>query len=192
MDPQPIGMSFEALTEEAPFTPEQEAAVREIALARAASDLARIVSTLSDSEAFAHLPRAAAAAFHLERFTEARALAERSLSLAPSFRGNWNYGNAIHIGHTILGLLALEQDDIERAINELILSGDTPGSPQLGSFGPTMQLAKALLKRGQVNEVLSYLRLCREFWEMGTTWLDVWEPKVVAGQVPNFFQHGYA
>ncbi len=119
-------------------------------------------------------------------------LAEKVLLGAPSFRENWNYGNAIHLGHTVLGLLALEQDDLKLAIEELQKSGDTPGSPQLKTFGPTMQLAKELLKRGQTEPVLSYLQQCRVFWEMGATWLDLWEQKIHAGQVPNFFQHCYA
>ena len=138
------------------------------------------------------MPRAAAAAFHLERFTEAKVLAEKVFFLAPSFRENWNYGNPIHLGHTVLGLLALKQDDIKLAIEELEKSGDTPGSPQLNSFGPTMQLAKELLKKGQTEAALAYLKQCRKFWEMGTTWLDLWEQRIHAGHVPNFFQHCYA
>ncbi len=55
-----------------------------------------------------------------------------------------------------------------------------------------MQLAKALLREGQVAPVLAYLERCRMFWEMGGGWLDIWERKIQAGQVPNFFQHSYA
>ena len=189
---EPIEMGYEAMTEESPFSPEEEEMVRQIALKRAPDALVKIEGHLSDSEAFVHLPGAAAAAFHLERFTEAKVLAEKVLFLAPSFRENWNYGNAIHLGHTVLGLLAIEQCDIKLAIEELEKSGNTPGSPQLNSFGPTMQLAKELLKKGQTEAALAYLKQCRKFWEMGTTWLDLWEQRIHAGHVPNFFQHCYA
>jgi tetratricopeptide (TPR) repeat protein len=119
-------------------------------------------------------------------------LAEKALLLAPQFRQNWNYGNAIHLGHTVLGLLALRQGDIDLAIDELRKSGDTPGSPQLNSFGPTMQLAKELVQLGQTASALEYLEQCRRFWKSGATWLDLWEAKIRSGQVPNCFQHCYA
>jgi len=185
-------MNFEASTERAPFTPEQEAAFRNIVLERAPGELAPLDAVLPDNEAFGYLPRAAVAAFHLERLAEAKVLANKALRLAPTFRQDWNYGNAIHLGHTVLGLLALREGEIESAIDELRQSGDTPGSPQLNTFGPTMQLAKELLRAGQTAPVLSYLKQCRTFWRMGSTWLDLWEAKVIAGQVPNFFQRSYA
>jgi hypothetical protein len=185
-------MSFEASTEEAPLTPEQEAAFRQVVLDRAPADLARLSDTLSDEKAFVYLPRAAVAAYHLERFSEAKALAEKALSLAPLFRTDWNYGNAIHFGHSVLGLLALREGDLNLAVDELWKSGETPGSPQLNTFGPTMQLAKELLQAGHTNPVLTYFKQCRSFWRMGSTWLDLWESKVVSGQVPNFFGRRYA
>jgi hypothetical protein len=185
-------MNFEASTEETPFTPEQEAAFRQIVLDRAPADLAPLDDGLPDDKAFVYLPRAAVAAFHLDRFIEAKAFAEKALRLAPTFRTDWNYGNAIHLGHTVLGLLALREGNVDVSIDELRKSGDTPGSPQLNTFGPTMQLAKELLRAGQTVPVLGYLRQCRSFWSMGSTWLDLWESKALAGQVPNFFQRCYA
>ncbi|BCM09205.1 hypothetical protein MAFF241647_35620 (plasmid) [Ralstonia solanacearum] len=146
----------------------------------------------SDDQLFVHLPNAAVAAFHLDQFAEAKLYAERALTLAPSYRKNWNYGNALHLGHTVLGLLALSEGDLPRAVAELHASACTESSPQLNSFGSTMQLAKALLREGQVAPVLEYLKQCRIFWGMGGGWLDTWERKIQAGQVPNFFQHSYA
>lgn len=184
-------MSFESETEESAFTPEQEAEFRKIALDRAPNDLAKLKPEMSDEQAFVHLPRAAAAAFHLGRYDLAAQLAERTLSLAPNFEKNWNYGNAIHRGHTVLGLLALERGDIDGAKGELVLSGETPGSPQLNSFGPTMHLARELLKRGHTEVVLGYFEQCRCFWSLGTTWLTLWEQVVLSGRVPNCFQHAW-
>jgi hypothetical protein len=185
-------MTYEEQTEEAPFTAEMEVTLRQIVLARAPAELAQLASAADDGESFVHLPSAAASAFHLEQWADAKQYAERSLALAPSFRKNWNYGNAIHLGHTVLGLLALNADDHSSAIIELLESGQTPGSPQLNSFGPTMQLAKALLRAGHVQPVLEYLSKCRIFWAMGGTWLDLWERKIREGHVPNFFQHSHA
>jgi tetratricopeptide (TPR) repeat protein len=185
-------MNYEEKTEEAPFTPEMEAGSRQIVLDRAPAELEQLAAAVDDDNAFTHLPSAAAAAFHLERFTEAKQFAERAFALAPAFKKNWNYGNAIHLGHTVLGLLALNAQDQSSAISELYESGQTPSSPQLNSFGPTMQLAKALLKLGHIEPVLAYLNQCHAFWEMGGTWLDLWERKIHEGHVPNFFQHSHA
>lgn len=185
-------MNYEEKTEQTPLTPEIEAAVRRTVLDRASTELEQFAAAAGDTNAFAHLPTAAAAAYHLGRFADARQFAERALALAPQFAKNWNYGNAIHLGHTVLGLLALDAQDHESAVAELRLSAQTPGSPQLSSFGPTMHLAKELLKIGQIEPVLAYLGQCRAFWEMGSVWLDLWERKVREGKVPNFFQHSYA
>lgn len=185
-------MSYEEETEKVPFTPEMEASLRQIVLDRAPGELAKLEEAVGDAEAFTHLPSGAVAAFHLAQFADAKQFAERSLALAPAFRQNWNYGNAIHLAHTVLGLLALDDQDRAAAVSELYASAQTPGSPQLNSFGPTMQLAKALLKAGYVEPVLTYLNQCGAFWEMGGTWLDLWERKIREGRIPNFFQHSHA
>ncbi|WP_104656857.1 tetratricopeptide repeat protein [Ralstonia insidiosa] len=185
-------MTYEEETEKEPFTPEMETEMREIALARASGKLAKLACAQSEDESFVHLPGAAAAAFHLGQFAEAKRYAERALSLAPGYQDNWNYGNALHLGHTVLGLLALDERNVSTAVTELQASACIQGSPQLNSFGPTMQLAKALLREGQVEPVLEYLARCRIFWEMGSTWLDTWEQKIRLGEIPNFFQHSYA
>ena len=185
-------MNFEEEAEAAPFSPEVEAGLSQIALDRAPGELAKLAEADNEYQVFVHLSSAAAAAFHLERFVDAKQFAERALALAPAFPADWNYGNAIHMGHTVLGLLALNAEDYTSAINELYESGKTPGSPQLNTFGPTMQLAKALLKLGHVEPVLSYLEQCRVFWEMGSIRIDLWERKIREGQVPNFFGRSHA
>ncbi len=184
-------VTYEEEAERTPFSAEQELETLQIYLERAPAELEKLAAANGDAEAFVHLHSAAAAAFHLGRFGEAKAYATSCLSLAPLFRENWNYGNAIHIGHTVLGLIALNDGDEATAVTELVASGNTPGSPQLNSFGPTMQLAKALLRAGHVEPVLGYLTQCRVFWAMGNTWLNLWERKVREGLVPNFFHHSH-
>lgn len=185
-------MSYDEETEKEPLTPEMEAAMRQIVLDRAPCELAQLAEANEEGEAFTHLPSSAAAAFHLGRFGEAKKFADRALALAQVFQDNWNYGNAIHLGHTVLGLLALNSQDSVGAISELHALGQTPGSPQLRSFGPTMELTKALLKVGHFEPVLCYIEQCRAFWEMGGNWLDLWERRIREGHVPNLFQHSYA
>jgi len=184
-------MNFEAQSENEPLTPEQEAQLRDLAIERAPAALAQVDAAETDADRFCALPDAALAAIHLERYELAADLATRTLEMAPNFERNWNYGNAIHAAHTVRGLLALRAGDTKLAIQELINSGKTKGSPQLGSFGPTMELAKALLRKGESASVLEYLQQCRGFWKMGNAWLDIWEQKIRAGDIPNAFMHSY-
>ncbi len=104
----------------------------------------------------------------------AAAFARELLELAERYRADWNYGNAIHKGHLILGRVALRRGDLDAARRELLLAGRTPGSPQLDSFGPNMTLAKELLKAGEKGVVLEYFELCRRFWVMGAQHLAYW------------------
>jgi len=108
------------------------------------------------------------------------------LAGADSDKKGWNYGNAIHDGHTVLGLVALRRDDVAGAREQLLDAGKTPGSPQLNSFGPNMTLASELLKRGESGVVLDYFESCRAFWKMGGTQLDSWGAAVRKGETPFF------
>ena len=49
-----------------------------------------------------------------------------------------------------------------------------------------MILAEALLEEGQIEIVLEYFELCRDFWEMHNGRLDRWSADVAAGRVPRF------
>jgi tetratricopeptide (TPR) repeat protein len=145
----------------------------------------------SDDKRFYQLPAAAMAAFNLNRYSEAEELARRTLEIADRFKDDWNYGNAIHLGHTVLGLLALRSGNVQLAVTELYESGSTVGSPQLGSFGPTMRLAKELLEQGRSQDVVEFLHQCHGFWRMGERWLFIWEKKIMRGVIPNFFMNLY-
>jgi hypothetical protein len=118
---------------------------------------------------------------------QATSLAQELLDLSANFRGDWNYGNAVHQAQTILGQLALRADDIGSAKQRLLASSDVTGSPQLDTFGPTMRLAKELLQRGESTAPLEYFERCRRFWTMGHARLDSWRDEVRAGRIPDFF-----
>ena len=85
-----------------------------------------------------------------------------------------------------MGRIALADGDLEEARARLIAAGETPGSPQLNSFGPDMALAKALFERGEKQTVLRYLELCLEFWEMGQDELKNWIALIEGGRTPDF------
>ena len=184
-------MSFEADSEVTPLTPDEEAQLRALATDRAQEFVASLGAADTLESRFYALPDAALAAYRLGKLDCAVELAAETLDVARRFQDSWNFGNALHLAHTVQGLVALSRDEVGVAVAELASAGATPGSPQLDSFGPSMELARALLKRGETEAVLKYLVQCRAFWKMGTTWLDLWEPMVRAGRVPNCLMNAY-
>ena len=97
-----------------------------------------------------------------------------------------NDGDALHHGNLILGVIALQSGDMNQAKHRLIASACISGSAVLGSFGPNMSLAKALLERGEREVVLEYFGLCAEFWEHGSSSLSEWTRQVLSGKIPAF------
>lgn len=116
---------------------------------------------------------------------------EELLALAPSYTTSWNYGNAIHKGHLILGRIALRQGDHYQAIEHLLAAGKTPGSPQLDTFGPNMTLAKELLEVGERDAVLAFIKLCQNFWESEFAQDSpyLWSEQIMHGELPDFGAH---
>ena len=120
------------------------------------------------------------------RLDKADALATELLDLAPSNKDDWNYGNAIHHGHMVRGLVALARGNVEEAKRRLLASGETPGSPQLNSFGPSMALAEALLERGEPAVVLQFLERCGRFWKLDHNALVRWRTQIRRNRMPDF------
>jgi TonB family protein len=128
--------------------------------------------------ALTNLPKQALDAGALEK---ASSYAIELLQLANDNKGDWNYGNAIYDGNVALGLVALRQGNVTEARRYLLESGKTPGSPQLGSFGPDLTLARELLDKGERDAVLEFLTLCKGFWKMGADRLDAMAAEVRKG-----------
>src|SRR5208282_5457821 len=105
---------------------------------------------------------------------QVKSLAREYLSLASTYRCNWNYGNAIHDANRYPGLVSLRNGNTQDAASFLQLSGKTPGSPQLNSFGPDLDLADGLLKRGEIGPVTQYLTDIKLFWKGGRAQIDAW------------------
>ena len=118
-----------------------------------------------------------------DRYEKAR---EYANTLLAEDSPGWNSGNRIHHGNLVLGRIALAEGDVEEAKRRLIAAGETAGSPQLDSFGPSMTLAKELLQKGEKGVVLEYFDLCSRFWEMGQDELEEWSDLVQADRVPDF------
>ncbi len=128
-------------------------------------------------------------AVHQGRLDDAAAMGAELLRDAEKFPRDWNYGNALHKGHLILGRVALRRGDLNEAKARLISAGRTPGSPQLDSFGPNMTLAEELLQRGEKQVVLDYFDLCEKFWKMDNGSLAAWRLMIRNDHAPNFGTH---
>jgi hypothetical protein len=117
---------------------------------------------------------------------KAKTYARSLIQQAAAYEDNWNYGNAIEVGNLVLGLISLNAGDVTEAKRYLLEAGNTPGSPQLNSFGPNMRLAKELLARGEREVVIQYFGLCGKFWKFHQERLDNWKEIVIKGGTPNF------
>lgn len=144
-----------------------------------------LARTKDDEGRYLLLDSVAEAARRAGRFDDARTHALELLELAEALPRDWNYGNAVHDGHRILGHVALSRGDVEGAKEELLAAGATPGSPQLNSFGPELTLAKDLLAAGERATVVAYLQDCARFWKTRGPQLQEWIAAIEAGRNPK-------
>lgn len=73
-------------------------------------------------------------------------------------------GYTPHLINIARGWVALNEGKQRKAIDYLLASTDTKGSPVLNSFGPDMTLVRALYQQGNKDAVLEYLNLAQSFW----------------------------
>ena len=132
------------------------------------------------------LEEMAEAAVEIGRLDEADSLAALLLIEYVEW-GGWMEGNLLHNANQVRGRVALRRGDVSRAREYLAAAGDTPGSPQLNSFGPQFMLARELLQRDEPDAVLAYLSAVRRFWTHpeATRALDEAEALIRAGQIPT-------
>lgn len=107
-------------------------------------------------------------------------------------------GHAVHDGNAVLGLLALQEGQRAAAVAHLLAAGQSRGSPQLDSFGPSLLLASRLAEAGEFEAVAAYVRAIRRFWEaddgslLGMLgWRDpapmsTWLTQLAARRAPDF------
>lgn len=125
-------------------------------------------------------------AYRMQDTGTVQGLALNYLKMAEHHKDSHNYGNAIHQANTVLGLVALENDHLEKAEAYLVAAAATPGSAQLTSFGPNMLLAQKLLQMGRRRVVLQYLNQCGRFWKLSFGRLWRWKMAIRTGRIPNF------
>jgi tetratricopeptide (TPR) repeat protein len=162
--------------------PGADGASTEMTAGRALQEYERALAATNDRGGV--LEDAATAALEAGQPEKARAYATELLQGARP--GVWSYGNAVHHGNLVLGRLALREGDVEGSKQYLKKAGETPGSPQLNSFGPNMTLARELLEKGEKDAVLEYFAQCSRFWSMGGERLQSWTAMVKGGGIPDF------
>ena len=167
------------------------------------------LSVLTGTMRYAVISSAARLAVKASALDDAQSYAVELLNSATDPK-DWNYGNAIFFGNMVQGQVALRRGDPAAARSRLLAAGNTPGSPQLNSFGPNMSLARDLLtsvgdvagagspsRESRVSRryetspearqtVLQFFDLCRVFWTMGSDRLQQWSQQVRDGVVPDF------
>lgn len=151
------------------------------------STKAEIELNNADSEIhrFYALNDAAKTSFNAKEYEKAKKYATELSTLAEKYPNDWNYGNAVYDAHVVLGRLALLDNNIETANEELLLAVKTPGSPQLDSFGPNMTLARDLIEKGQREPVIQFLVECKRFWYDHQK-VDEWIKVIKSGEIPDF------
>ena len=130
-------------------------------------------------------------AFDNGDIAKAEELSHEYLGLAEENKTDWNYGNAIHNTHIVFGRIALLRNDMLSAIHHLKKAGQTPGSPQLISFGPNMVLALELLELGYKKEVIDYINSTKNFWlpQFSRKKIKLWVKAIREGSIPHFGPH---
>lgn len=148
--------------------------------------LDRLAKANTEEERFYELGEAAKVLFEKGDITAATKHAEELADLAPKYKENWNYGNAIHDANVVLGRIAVREGNIEAAKSYLVEAGRSPGSPQMNSFGPNVSLARDLLEKGETEVVVAYFEACKTFWELDGGRLDAWIESAKDGEIPDF------
>lgn len=91
----------------------------------------------------------------------------------------------IHDVNIILGKIEFELGNFDLSTAYLLKAGNVQGSARLSTFGPDMELAQKLLDYGKSGAVLSYLELCKSFWELGADKIDEWILLIKNGRSPK-------
>lgn len=128
-----------------------------------------------------HLPIASMCFYKAREVDDALACAIEMISA----RGFMEHAQR-HWGHGVLGLLALEDGNVQRAIAHLEMSVPEAADFHLEYVGPYLELGAELHRAGYRTEVRSFLVALRAAWNEGTPLLQQWIDEMDAGAVPGF------
>jgi hypothetical protein len=131
----------------------------------------------------------AKAAFEAGALDKAAEYANNMLTTTDGY--SFNRGDRIYYGNYVLGMIALQKEDIATAEKYLLEAGETSGSPSLNSFGPNMRLARKLLDRGKRETVLAFLKKCSKFWKSSKNKCTLWIQELEAGETPDISSPNY-
>lgn len=146
-----------------PLPPKALAAADAERLALAARPLAELLASPDEADRFLALPEALRLAYAANQLDQAAAHAQALIKLLQRFAGHPRYGDAIFLAHQTLGKIALQKGDTKTAVAELYASTNNPGSDRL-THGPIpMDLARALVDRGERKAVAHFLDRCSHF-----------------------------
>jgi len=95
--------------------------------------------------------------------------------------------DSVHQAHILLGRLALQSGDRDKAKTHLLAAGKISSTPQLLRTGPNMSLARALLTEKETEVVLEYFKMCEKLCEKPE--LKQWTEQVKKGRIPDFGMH---
>lgn len=112
---------------------------------------------------FSMLIRLPLLALRLNNLAVAESTAYELIELASQNKDDSaNYGFAIHMAHTVLGILDCRANKLESAIDHLHKSIRVPECFALITAGPNLELAENLLEAGYSNEVLKFIDRCEQ------------------------------
>jgi len=97
---------------------------------------------------------------------------------------SWNDDDLVHGANTVLGRVALKENDPVKAKEYLLASLEVKDLTRLSPFGPSMTLAREMLEHGERDAVIEYMERCGKSWkkEIMKAWVDT----IKAGGTPNF------
>lgn len=135
-------------------------------------------------------------AFEIGKLDRAESLA---LELILDFGQSTNYpayDAATHIGNIVLGLLALRENNVEKAKNHLLIAIRAP-LRQEGNYLSEIdtELARKLFEKGEKETVLEYLNLCEnlshfklysDLYSDEIQALKKWQQEIKNGKTPTF------
>lgn len=123
--------------------------------------------TLKDENYFYGLGYVLDKAYETKNWKKVAYFANLNLQEAEKYKQDWNYGNAIYYSNLALSEMAYIEGDKVKARNYLIKASQTPGSPQLNSFGPfNSSFNKYLVylaQNGEKESLVQFAKNCRNF-----------------------------